>query len=298
MYNPQLDTFLRAADYGSFSKAAESSFITTTAVMKQINLLENNLGVKLFHRSHRGLILTKAGESLYRDARQLIQFSEESIARAQNAMSREDPVVRVGTSPMTSPNALMDLWPEIHRMVPELKLKMVSFENTPENAREILENLGQRIDVVCGIFDDTFLSNRTCQGFLLEEKRLECTMSLDHPLVRRGRLTMEDLYGQTVWLIHPGWSGSLDRLRQGLTIHKEIHIVDFDFYNLEVFNRCENNRDILIAPPTTENIHPMLTTVPMDWDYTIPYGLLHSPHPTAPVQQLLSALSAIIGTNA
>ena len=45
MYNPQLETFLRVADAGSFNKAAEESFITPTAVIKQINLLENSLDV-------------------------------------------------------------------------------------------------------------------------------------------------------------------------------------------------------------------------------------------------------------
>ncbi len=67
MYNPQLDTFLHVADAGSFNKAAEESYITPTAVIKQINLLEASLGVKLFERTHRGLILTKAGKSLYQE---------------------------------------------------------------------------------------------------------------------------------------------------------------------------------------------------------------------------------------
>lgn len=50
-----------AADAGSFSKAAEEAYITPTAVIKQINLLEESLGVKLFDCTHRGLTLTKAG---------------------------------------------------------------------------------------------------------------------------------------------------------------------------------------------------------------------------------------------
>ena len=54
MYNPQLETFIRAADAGSFNKAAEESYITPTAVIKQINLLESSLGVKLFERSQIG----------------------------------------------------------------------------------------------------------------------------------------------------------------------------------------------------------------------------------------------------
>ena len=51
------------ADAGSFSKAAEQAYITPTAVLKQINLLEADLGVLLFERTHRGLSLTKAGWS-------------------------------------------------------------------------------------------------------------------------------------------------------------------------------------------------------------------------------------------
>ena len=68
MYNPQLETFLRVADAGSFNKAAEELFITPPAVIKQITSLESGLGVKLFIRSPRGLKLTEAGKSIYRDA--------------------------------------------------------------------------------------------------------------------------------------------------------------------------------------------------------------------------------------
>ena len=81
MYNPQLETFLRVADAGSFNKAAEESYITPTAVIKQINLLEESLGVKLFDRSHRGLQLTKAGRSMYQDAKYIIQYSATVICK-------------------------------------------------------------------------------------------------------------------------------------------------------------------------------------------------------------------------
>ena len=72
MYNTQLETFLVAADLGSFNKAAEALYISAPAVTKQINLLESSLGLQLFVRTHRGLILTEAGKSLYRDAKYII----------------------------------------------------------------------------------------------------------------------------------------------------------------------------------------------------------------------------------
>ncbi len=69
MYNPQLDTFLKVADAGSFNKAATELYISPPAVIKQINLLESNLNIRLFERTPRGLKLTKAGESLYADTK-------------------------------------------------------------------------------------------------------------------------------------------------------------------------------------------------------------------------------------
>ena len=56
MYNPQLDTFICVVESGSFSKAAEKLYISPTAVIKQINSLEASLDLKLFSRTHRGLL--------------------------------------------------------------------------------------------------------------------------------------------------------------------------------------------------------------------------------------------------
>lgn len=83
MYNPQLETFITVAESGSFAKAADKLYISPTAVIKQINILESNLDLKLFNRTHRGLTLTAAGKSLYSDARYIIRYSHESLERAK-----------------------------------------------------------------------------------------------------------------------------------------------------------------------------------------------------------------------
>ena len=67
MYNPQLETFLCVAECKSFNKAAQMLYISPPAVIKQINLLEDKLGLQLFVRTHRGLELTDAGKSLAQD---------------------------------------------------------------------------------------------------------------------------------------------------------------------------------------------------------------------------------------
>ena len=111
--NMNFTAFVRVAEAGSFNKAAESLYITSTALIKQINLLESELGLRLFNRSHRGLTLTKAGESLYKDAKYIIEYSRESVERAKAAMLEETQIIRIGTSPVMPAQMLMDLWPKI-----------------------------------------------------------------------------------------------------------------------------------------------------------------------------------------
>ena len=77
MYNPALDTFVRAAELGSFSKVAEESYISPSAVIQQINHLEGDLNVRLFSRNKKGVSLTPAGEYLLLESRALIQRSND-----------------------------------------------------------------------------------------------------------------------------------------------------------------------------------------------------------------------------
>ena len=94
MYNPQLDTFLCVVESGSFNKAAEKLYISPPAVIKQINLLEEGLDLQLFVRTHRGLQLTDAGKSLYQDAKYIIQYCQDSVTRAKNALQKTANVIR------------------------------------------------------------------------------------------------------------------------------------------------------------------------------------------------------------
>ncbi len=295
MYNPQLDTFLHVADAGSFNKAAEESYITPTAVIKQINLLEASLGVKLFERTHRGLILTKAGKSLYQDTKYVIQYCRDSVTRAKNAMQEDTKVIRIGSSPMTPAQLLMQLWPKIQTHCPDMKFQIIPFENTPENAREILGNLGKNIDVVGGIFDETMLELRRCAGLELSREPFCCAVSIHHRLAEKDRLKPEDLYGENLMLMRRDWSHYVDRLRDDIwQNHSRIHIADFDFYSMEAFNRCENSNDVLLAIPGWASVHPLLKVIPVDWEHSIPFGLLHAPQPSGIVKQFLEAVKAAV----
>lgn len=294
MYNPQLETFLCVAESGSFNKAAEKLYISPPAVIKQMNLLEESLDLQLFVRTHRGLQLTEAGKSLVQDTKYIIQYCKDSVTRAKNANQKSADVIRIGTSPMTPAQVLVDLWPKLQENCPNIRFQLIPFDNTPENAREILANLGQNIDVVAGIFDETMLNLRQCAGLELSRESICCAVSIHNRLAGKDRLTIRDLYGENLMLMRRNWSHYVDLLRDDLwKNHPEIHIVDFDFYDVNAFNQCENNNCVLMAVEKWQYVHPLLKILPVDWNYTIPYGLLHSPQPSPVVKRFLQAVEKI-----
>ena len=266
MYNPQLDTFICVVEAGSFSKAAEELYISAPAVIKQINSLENSLNLQLFERTHRGLIITEAGKSLY----------------------------HVGISPMTPPEVFVELWPKIQKIYPEMKFKLITFENTPENAREILANMGKNIDVIAGIFDETMLELRGCDGTEISREPFCVAVSIHHRLAKKEKITLDDLAGENLMLMKRGWSYYGDMLRDDMMKnHPEINIVDFNLYNVEAFNRCENNNEVLLAFKSWESVHPLIRIIPVEWDYTMPFGILHSKKPSIKVKRLINAINKV-----
>lgn len=209
-------------------------------------------------------------------------------------MQEDSNIIRIGSSPMTPAQLLMGLWSKIQTLYPDIKFQIIPFENTPENAREILGNLGKNIDVVGGIFDETMLNLRGCAGLELCRGTFHCAVSIHHRLAVRDKLQITDLYGENLLLMHRGWSHYVDQLRDELwQHHPQVHIVDFDFYSMDVFNRCENTNDVLLAISGWANVHPLLKVIPVEWEHSIPYGILHSPNPAPNVQRFLDIAKSI-----
>lgn len=293
MYNPQLKTFVAVAEHGSFAKAANAIFITSTAVMKQINSLEERLGITLFERTNHGQQLTSAGKSFLQDAKYLIDYSDKAIKKAREIDNKDRrQSIRIGTSIMTPATFLLDVWAEVQKCNPHLKIELIPFENNLVNSVEILKNLGKHIDIVGGLYDDDFLEERKCKAAHLYDKKLLFAIPVTHPLCEKSKIELDDLKGRKVLLIKKKWNEYIDELRADL-IANGTEIEDFEMFNMSAFNRAAQENVPIITVEGWEDVHPLLRIVPADWKYRIPFGIFYSPAPTKQVKDFICMLKKI-----
>ena len=287
MFNPQLTVFVRVADLGSFNKAAETLFISPTAVMKQVNALEKHLELTLFVRGRRGVTLTPEGQVIYRHALRLFEQSAQALQEARAAADFAATTFCVGTSILNPCKPFMDLWDRLSDQFPGYRLHIIPYEDDHEGILNEIGALGTKFDFLIGACDSRQWLDR-CRFLPLGQYHHCVAVPRDHPLAGRKRLTIRDLYGETLMMVKRGDSPSVDRVRDEIQRHPAIRIEDTSqFYDLEVFNRCAQTRRPLMTLDCWAEVHPSLVTLPVDWDFTIPYGLLYQLDPIPDVARFV-----------
>lgn len=291
MYDPSLDTFIAVAECGSFTKAAQRLYISSTAVMKQMNALERRLELKLLDRTPSGVRLTSAGEIIFRDAQFIIGYSKRSVTDARAAMNTRNDTFRVGTSLLNPAKPFMDLWYRVNSEFPEHKLHLVPFEDDHEGILSEIGKLGEKFDFLIGVCDSRIWLSM-CQFLPLGRYRKMVAVSRDHPLAAKERLEISDLYGETLMMVRRGDSGVNDFLRNDMEKnHPRIRIEDTaQFYDMAVFNRCAETQNVLLTIECWQDVHPGLISIPVNWDYSIPYGLLYSKDAPEDVLKFVDAI--------
>lgn len=291
MYHPLLKTFLAVADHGSFTKAADSLYISPTAVMKQMNSLESHLDIKLVERTPAGIHLTEAGAIIYRDAKFLMDYSQKSISSAKATLYADSTTFCVGTSLLNPAKPFMDLWYQVNHQFPEYKLHLVPFEDNHEGILSEIEKLGEKFDFLIGVCDSKEWLSR-CNFLPLGRYKKMIAVSREHRLAEKSCIAVEDLYGETLMMVQRGDSGTNDFIRNDLEKnHPNIRIEDTPpFYDLSVFNRCAETGKVLLTIECWQDVHPGLVSIPVNWDYSIPYGLLYSLHAPEDVLEFVKAV--------
>lgn len=177
----QLTYFVAVCDELSFSRAAERTFVSQSAISHQIARLERDLGAKLLERSTRTVAITDAGERLLPIARQIIDLEKRAYAAVRDPGSR----VRLAAN-MSFASRSLSAIAAVREQHPEVEIEFV------------IKNFQQRVDAVVSGDVDIALLRGTLTDSRLQVRRLwveELTiaMSQKHPLAVGTTVGLEQL---------------------------------------------------------------------------------------------------------
>lgn len=121
----KLRVFHAAAEAGSFTHAAEVLRLSQSAISRQVSALEHDVGVPLFNRHARGLVLTEQGELLYRTAHDVLMQLENVKNQLAETTDTPSGVLRVTTTVGLGTGWLTERSKEFLDLYPEINLQLV-----------------------------------------------------------------------------------------------------------------------------------------------------------------------------
>lgn len=121
----KLRIFHAAAQAGSFTHAGETLAMSQSAVSRQVSALEQDLGVALFHRHARGLILTEQGEHLFRTVNDVMQKLEGVKSRLAESSEKPTGPLRLTTTVGLGSTWLTDRIHEFIDLYPDVKVQLI-----------------------------------------------------------------------------------------------------------------------------------------------------------------------------
>lgn len=194
----QLQYVVAVADSGSFRRAAERCRVAQPSLSTQVAELERALGVRLFERDRRHVLVTAAGEALLPQARKLLVAADDLVGLAARFADPLAGTLRVGVIPTVSPYLLPEVAPSLRRALPQLELVWSEDKTAALVAR-----------LAAGELDAALVAMEPGLGdlehALIGRDAFVVAVGAEHPLARSSKpIAADELRGQELLLLEEG----------------------------------------------------------------------------------------------
>jgi DNA-binding transcriptional LysR family regulator len=284
-------TFVAVAEELNFGRAARRLGVAQPAVTQQINVLEKELKVKLFHRTTRSVKLTDAGEALHQPAKEILLAVETAVRTARNAGSGQYGHIRLGFNGAFTSVPLSGLVRSAHGEFPNIQLEIDSSRRNTEILTRV-ESGELDLGLVGGP-----LGGRSVKSLPLEPVNICAILPTVHPLAAT-QLTVAQLSQERFILPVEG---------EGLTIrsvildacsasgfHPKEIITASD--GLTVLTLVEAGMGVGFSTTGSARLKAAgLVTLPVDDSASIPTHLVWNPNRESPAVESILGLARISG---
>lgn len=196
-----LKYFVEVARQRSFSKAADTVFVSQSTVSKMIKDLEAELNVNLFNRNSKYVELTDAGQILFNQAQQLITLFENLPIQFENEAKLEQGKISIGLPPITGATDFARLLGIFKKEYPNIDIVLFEY-----GSKKIEPAICEGIVDVGVALTCTPINNENLEIFPYTKDPLQVIIHPNNPLSQMPRLNMSMLSNESFVLYRNDYS--------------------------------------------------------------------------------------------
>ena len=185
------------AEYRHFGRAAEACFVSQPTLSTQLKKLEETLGVVLFERSNRRVMLTPEGEQVVQQTQRILVELNALTALSEQLRDPMGGDLRIGIIPTIAPYLLPKVLAPLRKAFPNLKIQLT--EGQTANITRMLKH---------GDLDATLLAlplgEENVEEVALLDEDFVFAVPADHPKAQLAEVDPSDLEGEEVLLLEDG----------------------------------------------------------------------------------------------
>ena len=263
MYDHEIDTFFTVAEAGSFSAASRTLYISPSAVVQQINLLENKMDCELFKRDSHGVTLTEAGKLFLKQCRKIKRVYLET----EEIMKKYQRTLVVGTGYLSTTNLLDKFWLDFLR-ANNVQLKFQEIKD--------YEKIPQNIDLIESLYSQEPIPK---QGFLF--KKVTTTPLLiavppQNKLAQKEKLTISDLDKQKILIINSSVLKQSGQIRHFIKSNcQKTHLISYSVFNKALVNEAIIKNYLILVHETLASSCSPLISKKVNWHFNADVGFFY-----------------------
>lgn len=230
--------FVKAVEYGSFTRAAQDLNYTQSGISRMINDLESEWGILLFERGRGGITLTSDGLKLLPQLKRVCNEHEMLLMQIEELHDIQTGIIRIGTFSSVATHWLPNIIKIFRKDYPGIDFELLLGDYTE------IENW-----IIEGRVDFGFLRLPTkgeMETIFVEQDRLLVVTPEDHPLADCDKFPIKELSNSPFMLLEKGAKAEISEIFAEHEITPKIHFTTWDDY--AIMSMVENGLGISILP--------------------------------------------------
>ncbi len=269
MHNDSLEIFAKVVEYKSFSAASRVLYISPVAIRKHIDKLEKELGVSLFKRSSKGVVLTEKGEILYDAVKRMQEIYDECLIKLKGDRKSK---IRVGLSRhfLLGNTDIVFKWLFDNN---NYQVDIVEIDESYSFVEDNLDKLGKEVDILIGSSLKDL--NKHYQQTIITLIKPGLLVPKTHMLANNKIITIKDIKDSNIYVNGVCSCQELNEVVQVLKDYSNIIMINEKNDLANKYQDCIKENNLLFCTNYLSMDFLDASIIPLNFAKPIPFSFVY-----------------------